>query len=195
VRRRHGLYLAAFVGMSALLHSSCGGMTTPAGPVVVATPTASPTLEPTSVPTSTPRPTVKAKQCGEPLPPPIAKFRAKVHLKAGDYWTLDSTPIVDSREYCAQIGFTDGRRECPVRTEGSPDRKACEVFATGVAEDTGRGGPTWRRDGSLCTGIASGCDNDPDNQFALRVYWQGQGEYTVCAENGVCGSVYARGPA
>ena len=45
-----------------------------------------------------------------------------------------------------------------------------------------------------CETVASRCDNDPDNQFALRVYWQGQGEYTVCAANGVCGSVYARGP-
>jgi hypothetical protein len=162
------------------LWSSCGSGS-PAAPVP-STPTPSPTAEPTPEP------------CGDPLPPPISKMRAVVHLKAGDYWTLDSTPIVVSREYCAAIGFTDGRRECSPRPEGSPQRYSCDVLAVGKAIDTGRPGPTWRRNGNLCTGIDSGCANEPDSQFQLRVYWQGQGEYTACAENGVCGAVVANGP-
>jgi hypothetical protein len=118
----------------------------------------------------------------------------KVHLKTGLYWTLDSTPIVLDRDYCAAIGYTDGRRECPPRPPGHPQRLACDILAVGTAEDTRKPGPTWRRDGNLCTGIDSGCDNEPGNQFQARVYWQGQGDYTACAENGVCGSVFAHGP-
>jgi hypothetical protein len=179
VIRRRTFGLAVLWG-SAVLLSSCG-KSNPAGPVAVV-PTPSPTAEPTPVP------------CGPPLPPPISKMRAVIHLKTGDFWTLDSTPIVVDREYCASIGFTDGRRECPPRPEGHPERYSCDVLAVGKAADTGRAGPTWRRNGTLCTGIASGCENEPDTQFQVRVYWQGDGEYTACAENGVCGTVFARGP-
>jgi hypothetical protein len=168
------------LGALALLPASCG-RSSPAGPAP-STPTPAPTPEPTPVP------------CGDPLPPPVGKMRARVHLKDGLFWTLDSTPIIVDRDYCKTIGFTDGRSECPPRTEGSPERASCDELSVGKAADTGRGGPTWRRDGQLCTGIGSGCENTPDNQFQLRVYWQGQGNYTVCAANGVCGAVYANGP-
>ncbi len=64
--------------------------------------------------------------CGRPFPPPVTRFNCKVHLKGGDYYTLDSTPIVGPDcEYCASVGFTDGRCLCPVRNHGAPDRIAC----------------------------------------------------------------------
>jgi hypothetical protein len=176
--RRRKVMVAALSIAAATLQSSCG-KTSPAAPTT-AQPTA--TAEPTPVP------------CGDPLPPPLSHMNMSILLRTGLYWTLDSTPIVHDGNYCRAIGYTDGRRDCPTRPEGHPQRFACDLLAVGKAVDTGRPGPTWRRDGSLCTGIASGCDNDPDNQFHVLVYWQGQGNYTACAENSACGSIFANGP-
>jgi hypothetical protein len=122
--------------------------------------------------------------CGRPYPPPISRFNCKVHIKSTEYYTLDSTPLVGPNpDYCYAVGFTDGRTICPVRVDGTPDRKACENWRVGKARDTGRWGPTWTKaDGSLCTGPASGCANHPDNQYALLTY--APGSYTVTAENG-----------
>jgi hypothetical protein len=132
--------------------------------------------------------------CGAPYPPEIYRFRVKVHLQNQDTSTLDSTPLVLDPIYCAQVGFTDGRVECPVRVEGSPERIPCENFAVGNAQDTGRPGPTWARvtdanpAGDRCTGKASGCANHGTNQYALNVY--APGWYRACGKNGACGSVY-----
>jgi hypothetical protein len=122
--------------------------------------------------------------CGRPYPPPVTRFNCKVHIKSPEYYTLDSTPIVGhDAEYCAAIGYTDGRSLCPVRPEGAPDREACENWRVGKAQDTGRPGPTWRKaDGSFCTGPASGCQNQPDRQYQLWTYVSGT--YVVSAENG-----------
>ena len=101
---------------------------------------------------------------------------------------LDSTPLVGpDADYCAKIGFTDGRSICPVRPEGHPEREACELYVTGRAADTGRPGPTWYRGGGFCTGPAAGCENHPDNQYQVLAYLGGT--YKACARNGVCGEV------
>jgi hypothetical protein len=120
--------------------------------------------------------------CGRPYPPPISRFRCKVHLK-GEFYTLDSTPLVGpDAVYCHSVGF-DGQTICPVRPEGTPDRVACEDWRVGKAKDTGRPGPTWTQaDGSYCTGPESGCQNHPDNQYQLWTFRSGS--YTVSAENG-----------
>jgi len=122
--------------------------------------------------------------CGRPYPPPISRFNCKVHIKTTEYYTLDSTPLVGPNpDYCNAVGFTDGRTICPVRVDGSPDRKACENWRVGKARDTGRWGPTWTRaDGTPCTGAASSCANHPDNQYALNTY--APGSYMATAENG-----------
>jgi hypothetical protein len=122
--------------------------------------------------------------CGRPYPPPVTRFNCKVHIKGPEYYTLDSTPIVGhDAQYCASIGYTDGRSLCPIRPEGAPDREACENWRVGKAQDTGRWGPTWRKaDGSFCTGPASGCQNHPDRQYQLWTFVSGR--YTVSAENG-----------
>jgi hypothetical protein len=132
--------------------------------------------------------------CGAPYPPEIYRFRVKVHLQNQDTATLDSTPLVLDPQYCAQVGFTDGRVECPVRLEGSPERIPCENFAVGNAQDNGRAGPTWNRvtdanpGGTFCTGKSSGCANHETNQYALYAY--ASGWYRACGKNGACGSVY-----
>lgn len=123
--------------------------------------------------------------CGRPYPPPVSRFNCKVHLPGIEFYTLDATPIVGPDVgYCAAIGFADGRSLCPVRAEGAPDRKACELWRVGKAKDTGRPGPTWTLadTGAYCTGLDGGCQNSPDNQFQLWV--SNSGRYRVAAENG-----------
>ncbi len=126
--------------------------------------------------------------CGRPYPPSVHHLNVELHIPYGDYALLDSTPIVGpDSAFCAAIGFTDGRSFCPVRMEGSPERSACEGWRVGNAQDTGRPGPTWTRAGKYCTGQASGCDNEPANQYQLRAYVNGT--YMACAQNGACGKV------
>jgi hypothetical protein len=132
--------------------------------------------------------------CGAPYPPPINRFRVHVYVENNDSTTLDSTPLVLDPVYCTEIGYTDGRPECPVRVEGSPERIPCETWAVGYAEDTGRAGPTWQYvtdehpDGVYCTGKDSGCENHPSNQYQVNVYLPGW--YRACGKNGACGSFY-----
>jgi hypothetical protein len=123
--------------------------------------------------------------CHAPYPPPVTRILCVVHLRSPEYDTLDSTPLVGpDTAYCAAIGFTDGRSFCPVRMPDDPERVACETWRIGTARDTERPGPTWTRgDGSYCTGLPSGCQNSPDNQFQLWV--SAGGPYVVSAENGV----------
>jgi hypothetical protein len=152
--------------------------------------TCTPSAFPVDLGTGVPPP---GSGCGAPYPPEIHRFRVKVHLQNQDTATLDSTPLVLDAIYCAEIGYTDGRVECPVRVEGSPERVPCENFAVGNAQDTGRPGPTWLRftdetpNGAPCTGKASGCGNHDTNQYALYAY--APGWYRACGKNGACGSV------
>jgi hypothetical protein len=153
---------------------------TPASPG----PTPTPPPEPTPTPTPEPVPT-SSGECGDPLPPPIQKVNAYIHIRGPNKFTLDATPLVAGYEYCKEIGFTDSRNRCPVRPEGHPEREACEEYAVGYAEDTGRPGPTWKHKGNYCNG--TNCDNHPDNQYLLWAY--ANGRYEACVKNGVCGSV------
>jgi hypothetical protein len=121
--------------------------------------------------------------CGAPYPPEINRMNCKVHLLAPEAYTLDSTALVDGLEYCTSVGFID-RNTCPVRLEDSPERRPCEEWRVGRAEDTGRFGPTWTVNGKYCTGKESGCANHPENQYALLVYTSGT--YRVCAQTGKC---------
>jgi len=164
----------------------------PTIPTPTPTPRPAPTPGPGPAPTPTPTPQAtpppNAGGCGQPIPPQLSQIRAKVHIRGPNQWTLDSTPLVHDRTYCAQIGFTDGRADCPVRTEGSSDRVACEVYALGGnAVDTGRPGPTWTRNGHHCSGATGDCANHHSNQFLLFAY--GGGAYQACSRNGVCGSL------
>ena len=164
--------------------------------IPVATPTPKPTPTPVATPTpapspeATPTPPPSSSGCGNPLPPDVARMNTKIHLRGTTRWTLDTTPLVGpDSDFCRKIGFTDGRLFCPVRTEGASDRVACETYAVGNAKDTGRAGPTWYRDGRLCTGEDSGCENHPENQYLLHVYKAGL--YKACTRDGVCGEVDA----
>jgi hypothetical protein len=162
-----------------------------ATPTPVPTPTPTPTAKPspTPGPGPTPEPTPTPPStggCGNPLPPSINRMNTKIHLKAPGRYTLDTTPLVGNKEYCVKIGFPD-RNFCPVRPEGNKDRVACETYAVGHALDTGRAGPTWYRNGKLCTGQPNDCENHPDNQYLVWAY--GDGYYEACTEDDVCGGV------
>ncbi len=123
--------------------------------------------------------------CYQPFPPHLYTMNCKEHVKGVDYTEMDSTPIVADVLYCAAIGYTDGRGQCPLRMEGAVDRVACENWRAGTAKDNGRPGPTWTNSkGEYCTGPESGCMNHPDSQYKLRVYKTG--DYTVCAQEGRC---------
>ena len=111
-------------------------------------------------------------------------MNAKVHIRGPNQWTLDSTPLVGPDvDYCRKIGFQDGRSFCPVRQEGDPQRVPCESYAVGKAEDTGRYGPTWYRNGKYCTGEIGDCNNHPDNQYLLLAW--GDGRYEACTADGI----------
>ena len=128
--------------------------------------------------------------CGEPFPPPVSRFNVKVHSHQADRYVLDSTPLVGpDAEYCSRIGFPD-RTFCPVRPEGHPERQACEAAIVGVADDTGRAGPTWSANGGACDGADHGgasCVNHPSNQYLAYAY--GAGTFRACAASGVCGGI------
>jgi len=114
----------------------------------------------------------------------------KAYNKGREFWTMDSTPLVGPDPlYCREIGYTDGRRYCPVRLPGHSERFACENWAAGNAKDTGRPGPTWTLRDVPCTGPESGCENHPDNQYQLRVYRFGVA--VACVRNGICGEELA----
>ncbi len=177
---------------------SSGVLTVPIPSIPVATPTPRPTPTPAPAPapaptpeaTPTPTPPPSGSGCGNPVPPEVSRMNTKIHLRGANKWTLDTTPLVGpDGDYCRKIGFTDGRLFCPIRTEGTSDRIACETYAVGTARDTGRAGPTWYRDGQLCTGELSGCENHEDNQYLLYVYKGGL--YKACTRDGVCGEVVA----
>ena len=142
---------------------------------------------PTPAPTPEPTPPPGSSGCGSPTPGPLSKIEAKLHIRGANKYTLDTTPLVGpDADYCRKIGFTDGRRYCPPRVEGHPERPFCDGMLMGRARDTGRIGPTWTIDGSPCT-LDRGCENHPDNQFSVFAYKTGL--YEACAESGVCGSV------
>lgn len=127
--------------------------------------------------------------CSNPVPPPLDMLRAVIHLGRGYHKVLDSTPLVLGLDYCAEIGFTDGRSRCPPRPEGHPEVEVCNTFTVGVAADTGRTGPTWTFNGLPCVAAeADGrCVNHESNQFLVNVY--GSGLARACAASGVCGEV------
>jgi hypothetical protein len=155
--------------------------------------TCNPSSFPVELPDNVPPP---ESGCGKPFPPPLSDFAVKVNTHGVEYSILDSTPRVTNCAYCKEAGFVDGRCTCPLRPPEASDREACENWAVGIANDTGKPGPTWKHineDGSknFCTGPESGCEHDPAGPYDLRVYNNGPGLYRVCADSGVCGEVIA----
>jgi hypothetical protein len=185
---------AAAVASLSLVVVACG--TSPSSP----TPSATPIPTPTPAATATPDPNVPpaGSGCGQPYPPMITRFQAKIHQKDKDFWQIDSTPLVGPNvEYCRAIGFTDWRSICPVRPEGAPDREACELWRIGKAKDTGRNEVTWTfigKDGreSYCSTTDAPdapCWRYNDGEHHTQVKAITGGLYRACSEAGACGEV------
>lgn len=167
---------------------SIPGVTPTPGPKPTPTPLPGPTPAPTPTPGPTPAPTPEPSgPCSNPTPGPVAKIDVKIHIYGANRLILDSTPLVGpDAAFCAKIGYTDGRRFCPSRPEGHPEKYACDAMLMGQADDTGRVGPTWYVDHKACV-FENGCENHPDNQFLSFAYKAGL--FEACAHNGVCGSL------
>jgi hypothetical protein len=128
-----------------------------------------------------------AGSCGDPTPGPLSRIEVKVHIVGPSRTILDASPLVGPDDaYCKKIGFTDGRKFCPPRPEGNPERAACDAALIGQASDTHRVGPTWKVDGKPCV-FGNGCENDPDNQFLAFAYVSAT--YQACGSSGVCGAL------
>ena len=122
-------------------------------------------------PSPTPPPEVGT--CTNPNPIPISTFGVKEHTKGPNRTVVDSTPLVHGAAYCASIGFTDGRVDCPVRQEGDPLRPVCESEVVGT--------PAWTGPGAV----------SPENPYQYWVPRGVGGTVTVCTsvQPQVCGSV------
>lgn len=175
-----------------LLAAACGSGPSQSPALPGPAPLVETPVPPTPTPSPTPDPAIPPPDsgCGKPYPPPIGRVAVKVYQKGREFWTMDSTPLSGpDTQYCWEIGYRDGRRYCPVRQEGHPERAPCESWAVGKAKDTGRPGPTWTFKDALCTGPESGCENHPSNQYQLNVYKYGV--YLACVKNDVCGEELA----
>jgi hypothetical protein len=119
--------------------------------------------------------TPPADACSNPDPLPISRWNVKEHTKGPSWTTIDSTPLVCDRAYCAAVGFTDGRSCCSVRQEGDPARVACESEVVGT--------PKWT--------APEGWEPDPSgNPYMIRVPRGVSGEAKVCTSTtNVCGTV------
>lgn len=115
------------------------------------------------------------ENCANPDPLPVSKWNVKEHTKGPNWTTIDSTPLVCDRNYCAQVGFTDGRSCCSVRQEGDPLREECEARVVGT--------PVW-------SGLPGGRVRD-DNPYQYLVPRETEGALTVCTsvQPAVCGTI------
>jgi hypothetical protein len=112
-----------------------------------------------------------ASGCSNPSAIPVDHWVVKEHNKGPNWTIVDSTPKVHDAAYCAAIGFTDGRLDCPIRQEGDPQREACEADAVGT--------PVW-----------TGPGNAGENPYEYLVPRGTSGTAKVCASKypTVCGS-------
>jgi hypothetical protein len=144
------------------------------GPVHIPNP--QPTPIPTPVPTPEPTPTPTPEPVCQPNPPALDRFGLKIHVIGPNWVTLDSTPQVKDREFCAAIGWFDGRSVCALGLEGDPCRSVRERIAVG-------GDPIWTGPGEV----------SPEGPYLYRVRRGVAGTVTVCSASGVCGSLTLTG--
>jgi len=139
---------------------------------------------PTPTPGPTPIPPPSGGLCTNPTPGPLAKWEVKVHVRGPNWTTLDSTALVGpDAMYCSQIGYTDGRRFCPPRTEGTAEAIIRQCLLDVVGQPPF---PVWKWNGS--TTLPEGIQHD-DNPYHLLVRPWLHGTAEVCGSNGVCGEL------
>lgn len=147
----------------------CNGINIP-NPVPTP-PAPTPTPEPTPEPTPTPTP-----EACLPHPPAQSRWGLKIHVVGPNWTTLDATPQVVDREFCAAAGWWDGRSVCALGTEGDPCRVVREREAIG-------GDPIWSGPGEV----------SPEGPFLYRVRHGVEGDVTVCNHFGLCETLHVTG--
>jgi hypothetical protein len=125
------------------------------------------------------------------VPGPLSKWEAKIHLRAPNWTHLTSTPLVGpDAVFCRAIGYTDGRRFCPPRTEGGPEAQAEIKVCNEQIVGTMPSWPRWFWNGVFVPpgGLEEGVAHH-ENPYNLMVRPGLRGTAMVCGENGVCGEV------
>ena len=122
--------------------------------------------------------------CGAPYPPEINRMNCKLHLVGPDFYTLDSTALVDGLEYCTSVGFID-RIHLPRPQGGQPRASALR----GVARGTRRGHRPVRPDLDrqrevLHRARRAAATTTP--RTSTRFSSTRPGTYRVCAQTGKC---------
>jgi hypothetical protein len=163
------LVVGAALTVAGLL--SCGGNGNPTQP---------PANPRTTMTTTTTLPPSSGFHCS-PSPPPLYGISIKIQDQGDGYHRqLDSRPwVINVDGYCEKHTGRGGAY-CRTAREGDPDMADCDKMAVGQATNTGRWGPTWKRNGKLCVaGEDPGCRNNPNNQFLLNT--KGDGVFEACA--------------
>jgi hypothetical protein len=140
----------------------------PAGTPPVTTPTPAPTATPDS-------------GCGAPVPPPLGEWGLKCWEPRPGTTTCDATPKVRGRDYCASVGYTDGRNACAVRPDCNPATQACRFPDRAECEALIVGGlPVWTWSGDPS-------QYEPRGPYTVQVSTKSPGVLRVCNPAGtVC---------
>ena len=172
--RHAAVLLLSAAGLAVI--GQCGSSSS--GPTVNPTPSATPT--PTPAPTPTPLGVLPSGLVCNPTPPPILRMQVTVHSSDGGRIVLDSKPLVTNVDgYCDRVGF-GAWKFCETRPEGDSQRVACDYMVTGVASDTGRWGPVWYYNDTLCTKVPEKCALHASDQFLVIA--KNSGRFKACAQ-------------
>lgn len=123
-----------------------------------------------------------------PTPGPLAIFDVKTHNIGPNWRTIDSTPLVGPDAlFCRTIGYTDGRRYCPPRAEGTDPSTvlACLNLVVGPRPTW----PMWYWNNVFVPDNAEGDVVHDDNPYHLLVKPTLHGTAKVCGNNGTCGEL------
>lgn len=126
--------------------------------------------------------------CSHPTPGELSRWEVKTHVLGPNWRTIDSTPLVGpDAVYCKAIGYTDGRRFCPPRTEGTPEDivRVCLIHVVGPPPY-----PKWYWNSEYVPpgGLPVGVAHD-DNPYHLLVRPNLHGAAKVCGSNAICGEL------
>ena len=88
--------------------------------------------------------------CGAPIPPDPVRIKVRRHGGTDSFPRFDSTGLVGpDADYCAAVGYTDGRQNCPVRPDCNPATQECEFEDRVACELETFGDPEWLSDGEV----------------------------------------------
>jgi len=90
--------------------------------------------------------------CGDPQPPPLCAFGMQAWTGRPGTECYNASPLVgcgSAREFCAAVGYTDGRSTCAVRPDCNPEAGPCRFTDKVACEALIAPDPTWSYPGAL----------------------------------------------